>query len=229
MLFHVTLSNNTAGEVPHCLLSSCQPIVQSEVSRHVRSRPVDAQDCSQDAWEAAIVASRTFQASHRVPFTAWVRTNIRWALQQKARAEDPLPESARRDLKALATAQQPPGGHQVPPASPVTAARARSVTLWERRSSLPGAGDGEAQDVPQDIFPCPVEHLLSVERRLALRDALKALPERQRTVVQMRYLHDKSVTEVAAHLGVSPGRVSQLEKSALQALSLAMAGWADDV
>jgi len=56
----------------------------------------------------------------------------------------------------------------------------------------------------------------------ALRSALGALPDEERTVVELRYLQEPPATlrEVAAELGVSEERVKVLERTALERLAL---------
>jgi RNA polymerase sigma-70 factor (sigma-E family) len=58
--------------------------------------------------------------------------------------------------------------------------------------------------------------------RLALAEALRRLPRRQRDVVVLRYLADLSEADVAASLGVSAGTVKQHAHRALAALRRAL-------
>jgi RNA polymerase sigma factor (sigma-70 family) len=54
--------------------------------------------------------------------------------------------------------------------------------------------------------------------RLVLRDALQALPPRQRAVIVLRYLDDLGEREVAEILGCSPGTVASQASRALSKL-----------
>ena len=58
--------------------------------------------------------------------------------------------------------------------------------------------------------------------RLALAEALRRLPRRQRDVVVLRYLADLSEADVAESLGVSAGTVKQHAHRALDALRRAL-------
>ena len=51
--------------------------------------------------------------------------------------------------------------------------------------------------------------------KIALRQAIDALPERERTVIQLRYFHSLTQQRVAKVLDVSQVQVSRIEKKAL--------------
>ena len=62
---------------------------------------------------------------------------------------------------------------------------------------------------------------MSVEARLMLQDALRALPPRRRAVLVLRYLEDQSESQVADILGCSVGTVrSQTHKAISQLRSV---------
>ena len=54
--------------------------------------------------------------------------------------------------------------------------------------------------------------------KIALRQAIDALPERERTVIQLRYFHSLTQQRVAKVLDVSQVQVSRIEKKALSIL-----------
>ena len=51
--------------------------------------------------------------------------------------------------------------------------------------------------------------------RIALREAVNDLGEREKRILTMRYLRGKTQMEVANEIGISQAQVSRLEKSAL--------------
>lgn len=71
-------------------------------------------------------------------------------------------------------------------------------------------------DVPERAQPGRHDH--DVSERLALRSALLSLPARQRAVLVMRYLEDRSVEETAEVLGCRPGTVASQASRALAKL-----------
>lgn len=50
---------------------------------------------------------------------------------------------------------------------------------------------------------------------LALREGIKSLPEREKSVLAMRYYLGKTQTEISKNMGISQAQVSRLEKNAL--------------
>jgi len=70
--------------------------------------------------------------------------------------------------------------------------------------------------------PATGDDAASVEARLALRDALLALPPRRRAVLVLRYLEDLPESQVAEILGCSVGTVRSQNHKAVTQLRLAL-------
>jgi RNA polymerase sporulation-specific sigma factor len=51
---------------------------------------------------------------------------------------------------------------------------------------------------------------------IALKEAMKCLDERERTIINLRYYKNKTQMEIAAEIGISQAQVSRLEKGALE-------------
>lgn len=58
--------------------------------------------------------------------------------------------------------------------------------------------------------------------KMALKDAIEELDEREKLIVFLRYFKDQTQTEVAERLGISQVQVSRLEKKILQQIKLRM-------
>ena len=54
--------------------------------------------------------------------------------------------------------------------------------------------------------------------RVSLKDAIKALPERERKVLLLRYFRDMTQERAAGLLGISQVQVSRIEKHAVEML-----------
>jgi RNA polymerase sigma factor FliA len=75
--------------------------------------------------------------------------------------------------------------------------------------------DGEADDLLPSGDRAPDHVLVDRERRAYLADAVLALPERLRAVVIGYFFEERPMLEIAAELGVTESRVSQLRAEAL--------------
>ncbi|MCH8467900.1 MAG: sigma-70 family RNA polymerase sigma factor [Roseinatronobacter sp.] len=70
----------------------------------------------------------------------------------------------------------------------------------------------------RDQSPDIEDKLTLSARKVMLKDAIAALPEREALVLQLYYVEELNVYEVAAVLGVTTGRVSQIKKAAMERL-----------
>jgi len=78
------------------------------------------------------------------------------------------------------------------------------------------------------VAAAPADHpgvdvdVLAAERRTAVLDALRSLPERQREVLALRYYLDLSEAEIAVTLGISRGAVKSHASRGVAALRTLM-------
>jgi RNA polymerase sigma-B factor len=61
-------------------------------------------------------------------------------------------------------------------------------------------------------------HFELAEDRATLQQAMKQIPTRDRRVLQMRFLEDRTQSDIAAHIGVSQMQVSRILRRALERL-----------
>jgi RNA polymerase sigma factor for flagellar operon FliA len=77
------------------------------------------------------------------------------------------------------------------------------------------AVEGDAEDLLPSADLGPDQVLVARERRAYLADAILSLPERLRQVVIGYFYEERPMQEIAAELGVTESRVSQLRAEAL--------------
>jgi RNA polymerase primary sigma factor len=100
---------------------------------------------------------------------------------------------------------------------------ARKVTSLER--PLGTEGDTELGELLPGREPSPEEEVEVSLRRQAVRAVVSELPEREQTVIKMRFglngdVDPVSIREAARRLGVRPAEVQSIERRALAELSL---------
>jgi RNA polymerase sporulation-specific sigma factor len=59
--------------------------------------------------------------------------------------------------------------------------------------------------------------------KIALRQAVSALPDREKTVIQLRYFHALTQQRVAKIMDISQVQVSRIEKKSIELLKALMA------
>ena len=93
--------------------------------------------------------------------------------------------------------------------------------------SLDGFEDGSADDLLPAGGPTPLEVLEDRERIAYLHDAIEQLPERLQVVVRAYFFAERPMAEIAAELGVTDSRISQLRAEAVALLRGALASTLD--
>ena len=74
----------------------------------------------------------------------------------------------------------------------------------------------DAHDPPGDV--ADLREVEALERRVTLFQLVDRLPDLQRQVIQLRFVEERSIREIAAALGRSDGAVKQLQLRALENL-----------
>jgi RNA polymerase sigma-70 factor (ECF subfamily) len=96
--------------------------------------------------------------------------------------------------------------------------RIAANALADRRK----ATERDSQDPPPDV---PDEReSQEIERRAMVFDLVGRLPDAQRQVIEMRFMDEKSIREIAVALDRSEGAVKQLQLRALENLRKSMEG-----
>ena len=54
--------------------------------------------------------------------------------------------------------------------------------------------------------------------KVALKEAMRRLGERERKILFLRYFEGKTQTEISSEVGISQAQVSRLEKNAIQSI-----------
>lgn len=117
--------------------------------------------------------------------------------------DDIVQDSFTRVLKARAT-----GGVRYPKALLFTTARNAALDCFRRRRAAPLHTVAEGAELTLlDDQPGPAELGEQAYRLEVLADAVRALPDRCRQVLMLRYLDGLAYKEIAAQLGISPETV----------------------
>jgi RNA polymerase sigma factor for flagellar operon FliA len=190
---------------------------------------VNRDDLASAGYAALVTAARAFDAGRGIPFGRFAAVRIRGALLDDLRGMDWASRSVRARARRADVARQELTAQLGRTPSPTELAELLGVGVSELNSveddvqraavlSLQGFTAGTAEDMVTDSEMNPEEMLLHRERLGYLHDAVAVLPERLRFVVEASFLQERPLSEVAAELGVTESRVSQLRTEALAML-----------
>ena len=210
------------------LITSHIPVVTHIVRETMGRVPshVSRDDLTSAGLAALVQASRSFEAERGVPFARYAATRVRGAILDELRGIDWASRSVRRRARDLdATRAQlasilgrMPTTQEVANAVGMTIAEiaqndediARAQVL-----SLQGAQDASLDDLLPTSGPTPEQLIEHRERLTYLVEAVAELPDRLRIVVSDYFLEERPMAEIAAELGVTESRVSQMRAEAL--------------
>ena len=182
-------------------------------------------------------AATRYDPSKKVAFSSYAKHRIKgaildslrqldWASRDLRRRHKQI-ESATRDLAAIL--QRNPTQAEVAEKLGVGEERWRRIMLELRNGGLVSTSgrtqDGEdapAPDYPADLETRPDQICARDEMCMYLRIALDALPDRYRQVVQLYYSQELTMREIGDKMGINESRVSQIHKSALQKMAMAL-------
>lgn len=176
---------------------------------------LEASDAEQLAYEALLKAIDRFDPARGASFRAYVRIRLQGAIRNalpkssEANAVHAARKRMERDRMRAAKAA-------VQSTDPLGALRelATQIAIGFMLEDLGAAGleDIAASD------PSAYDHAAWAQLMVQLDQRLEALPEKERMVLDGHYRKGLQFQEVAALLGVTKGRVSQLHGQALQRL-----------
>ncbi|MCO8273112.1 sigma-70 family RNA polymerase sigma factor [Actinoplanes sp. TRM 88003] len=190
---------------------------------------VNRDDLLSAGYAALVHAARGFDDDRGVPFARFAAARVRGALLDELRGLDWASRSVRQRARRTDTARQELTAElgRMPTVREVADRLGCSVEDIEHADddvqravvfSLQGFATAGADDMVTEPSAGPEELLIRRERLGYLRDAIDALPERLRAVVQGYFFEERPMARIAEELGVTESRVSQLRAEALTLL-----------
>ena len=189
---------------------------------------VHRDDLASAGYAALVTAARAYDSERGIPFGRFAAMRVRGALLDELRGMDWASRSVRARARRADVARQELTAQLGRTPTPNELAELLGVGVSELANveddvqraavlSLQGFATG-ADDMVTESAMNPEEMLLHRERIGYLHDAVAVLPERLRYVVEASFLQERPLSEVAAELGVTESRVSQLRTEALALL-----------
>jgi len=199
---------------------------------------VEVEDLIQVGYMGLVDASQKYEKRDGVNFDAYALIRIRGAILDFLRRNSNLCRTTivmRQKISGATLAlerrlQRAPLPAEV---AEETGLSLRELDQWEQAFQ---ANVHHSLDEAYDEFSIwfaessdnPEEALSQTELRGALRDALATLPEREALVLQLYYVEELNVYEIAEVLEVTTGRVSQIKKAAIGRIRATLARMLDE-
>lgn len=210
------------------LITTNIPVVTHIVRETMGRVPshVSRDDLTSAGLAALVQASKSFDAERGVPFGRYAATRVRGAILDELRGVDWASRSVRRRARDLDATRSQLAGILGRQPSPQEVANAAGMTLAEIAQneddiaraqvlSLQGAQDASLDDLLPSAGPTPEQLVEHRERLTYLVEAVAELPDRLRIVISDYFLQERPMAEIAAELGVTESRVSQMRAEAL--------------
>jgi RNA polymerase sigma factor for flagellar operon FliA len=186
-------------------------------------------DLTSAGLHALVTAARGWDPDRGIPFHRFASTRIRGAILDELRALDWATRSVRTKARATdstranltTTLGRTPTAEELAQALGTTTTDLNQTDNDVQRAtvlSLQGFTTSSADDLVTEPTPGPEEMLVRREQIGYLHHAIVSLPERLQLVITEYFLNERPMADIAADLGVTESRISQLRAEALSLL-----------
>ncbi|GAB1641871.1 sigma-70 family RNA polymerase sigma factor [Krasilnikovia sp. MM14-A1259] len=190
---------------------------------------VHRDDLTSAGLHALVKATRSWDPDRGIPFHRFATTRIRGAILDELRSLDWATRSVRTKARATDTTRQrlttalgrTPTNEELAQALGTTTSELHQTDTDVQRAtvlSLQNFTSSSADDLVTEPAPGPEDMLLRREQIGYLHHAIASLPDRLQTVITEYFLNERPMAEIAADLGVTESRISQLRAEALSLL-----------
>jgi len=215
------------------------PLVKAIAVRVHENLPVHVE--TDDLVHAGILglfdAATKYNPDKQVAFSSYAKHRIKGAILDSLRQLDWASRDMRRRHKQVEAAtrelaavlQRNPTEAEIAQKLGMDVDRWRTMMLDLRNVGLVSASTRgpENEDLPAPDFPAKAESqpdsiCAREQLRSVLGVAMKTLPERYQKVITLYYTNEMTMKEIGTILGINESRVSQIHKSALEKMGVAL-------
>ena len=219
----------------HDRVTNSLPFVEALARRMAASMPhsIDLGDLVQDGMIGLIDAAHRFDEKRGIKFETFAERRVRGAMVDALR-RDAWPRGVRRVRRELEAAREklrhdlgsePSLAELAKHMGSDEARLARTIVrikTIEATSPLASVDTASGANLPPVMMPpempTPDRACERGEVATRVREAIKALPWRERKVIGLYYYGDVTMKEIGSEIGVNESRVSQLHARAVQRL-----------
>ncbi len=224
------LLDSYLGLVHHC----------AHEARKYAPPDVELDDLVSSGTVGLIQALESFDPARRVAFSSFAVPRIRGAILDELRSRNWMPRGAKARARELSQAEarlQQQLGRAPEPVEVAAELGVSLVTYWRWRDDRDGrtlvqldhpahVDQGQAASladtIPDPEARAPDDRLGRAELRARVREALAALPPKERMVLLLYFYEEANLKQIGEILHLSESRVSQIRSRALQRLRQAL-------
>ena len=217
----------TSSEAINNLVRTHMPLARKIAWQiHGRVRDLlDIDDMIQIGMTALIEAAQRFQDTGEATFGSYASIRVRGALVDHVRNNLTLTRTAVTRRDQIAAARRAVASEDGNSDDLTLVALKLGISIAELQGwndQISRVADKSLDEIYDDHSvwfadesPTPENALLTMETRERLVANLKKLPERDALVLQLYYVEEMNLEEIAETLSVSVGRISQIKKAAV--------------
>lgn len=220
------MSSRYTQDDPNVLIRQYAPLVR-RIASHIASRlpaNVEVDDLIQEGMTGLLDAMQRYKPQPNLSFETYAGTRIRGAIYDACRRDDILPRHQRDKVDEVqkVTRQLEQQLGRVPQEHEVAQALGLQIqdyhAVLDTLVNVMPLDDVPEEMLPADPFGDPLEQIAGQQFMRGMSQALQKLPEKQQMVMALHYQEDLSYREIAAVMGLTPGRISQLHTQAVMAI-----------
>ena len=223
-----------AGESVEARVRRFVPMVRKAAWHLAGSAPagIEAEDLEQAGLLALTECAQRHGSRGEDGFAAYAKTRARGAMIDLMRRADPASRTDRRRLKRIeeerarfvAAHGRPPDDAELAEAVGCDASEIAGLSARDVRLETLDPHSAEQDDRFREPEPDALDRLVAMEDSARLAEAVAALGERHQLVLQLYFVEELNLAEIAETLQISTPRVHQLKEAALAKLRSILAG-----
>ena len=211
--------------VRNCLAEYYLPLVKSVVNRLAIGLPshVDRDDLLSSGFFGLLDAIDRYDAQRKNKFETYAALRIRGAMLDYLRANDWIPMTVRKKIRAYENVVAKLESSLGRPATDEEIAAAMGIAVDELHSlvnklqvvSLVPLDEYMRMERPDSTQGTPGDNLEEEAVRQALAQAIDKLPEKERLVMSLYYYDSLTLKEISRIMNVTEARISQMHTKAV--------------
>ena len=213
--------------------------VLEKTTRHL-PRYVDREDLYEAGMVGLLEAADRYDPSRKTQFSTYAVTRIRGAILDAMRGEDWLPRSLRSEVSAMENARdeleqkygRPPTDEELSRRLRVGGKKLNKLTQASGSCIFQSFDPHDEETLQESVEQAsasepeadsPLQRAILSEDKERLAQAISALPENERIVINLYYFEQLLLRNISEVLGVSDSRICQIHHAALKRLKNMMA------